>query len=282
MVAFCAATTGATEVIRSAERFEGKRVIVTGGGRGIGRSIARRFAEESAEVMLVGRSARALEQARADLETVGGTAWTYPADLQNPAAVRRVLDAVDARWDRVDVLVNNAALDDRASFLEITEEGWDRVLAVNLKAPFLLSQGIGRRMAETGGGALVHLASIDALGADGPYASYAAAKAALLALSRCMAVELARYGIRSNVVSPGFTMTEMIRDVVGPSVVEHLDGGFDRSPMRRAARPGEVAAAVVFLASDDAAAITGANLVVDTGITANLYVLETLPDQGPD
>jgi len=129
----------------------------------------------------------------------------------------------------------------------------------------------------TGGGSIVHIASIDASGGDGPYASYNASKAGLLGLNRTMAFELAPHGIRVNCVSPGFTHTEMTESAVPPELMDYLVNRFDRIPMRRLVKPAEIAAACAFLASDDASAITGVDLTVDCGLTANWYILETLP-----
>jgi NAD(P)-dependent dehydrogenase (short-subunit alcohol dehydrogenase family) len=141
-----------------------------------------------------------------------------------------------------------------------------------------MSQHAAREMAKTGGGVILHNASIDASGADGAFASYNASKAALLGLNRTMAVELAPHGIRVNCVSPGFTHTDMTERAVGPKLMEYLTTSFERVPMRRLVLPGEIAAAFAFLASDDATAITGQNIVVDCGLSANLFILETLPE----
>ena len=137
---------------------------------------------------------------------------------------------------------------------------------------------VARAMAAGAGGSIVHIASIDGSGGDGPFASYNASKAGLLGLSRTMALELAQHGIRVNCVSPGFTHTEMTEAAVAPELIEYLVGRFERVPMRRLVRPEEIAAACAFLASDDASAITGIDLTVDCGLTANWYILETLPE----
>ena len=152
------------------------------------------------------------------------------------------------------------------------------VLDTNLTGPFLMSQAVARTMVPTGGGVILHTASIDAAGADGPFAAYNASKAGLLGLNRTMAVELAEHNIRCNCVSPGFTHTAMTEQAVGPKLMEYLNGSFARVPMRRLVRPEEVAQAFLFLASDQASAITGVDLRVDCGLTANWYILETLPE----
>jgi NAD(P)-dependent dehydrogenase (short-subunit alcohol dehydrogenase family) len=254
-------------------RFDGKGVIVTGAGRGIGRAIAGRFASDGAEVMCVGRTLEPLE------ETVAfcGRGFAHAADVSVAEDVEGVVAAALASWGRIDVLVNNAGIDDETPFLDMEEANWDAVVATNLKGPFLMSQRVARTMAERGGGVILHNASIDASGGDGPFASYNASKAGLLGLNRTMALELAQHGIRVNAVSPGFTHTDMTERAVGPKMMEYLLHDFDRVPMKRLVKPEEVAGAFAYLASDDASGVTGINLTVDCGLTANWYILETLP-----
>jgi NAD(P)-dependent dehydrogenase (short-subunit alcohol dehydrogenase family) len=260
------------------KRFDGKNVIVTGAGQGIGRAIAHRFAAEGAEVMLLGRRPGPLADVAAEIEAAGGSAWPHQADVADSVQVREAVAAAVLRSGGIDVLVNNAGIAEEVPFLEIEEDGWDRVLAVNLRGAFLVAQAVARAMAAGAGGSIVHIASIDGSGGDGPFASYNASKAGLLGLSRTMALELAQHGIRVNCVSPGFTHTEMTEAAVAPELIEYLVGRFERVPMRRLVRPEEIAAACAFLASDDASAITGIDLTVDCGLTANWYILETLPE----
>jgi NAD(P)-dependent dehydrogenase (short-subunit alcohol dehydrogenase family) len=260
-----------------ARRFEGKNVIVTGAGQGIGRAIAERFAEEGAEVLLIGRRNDPLEKAVREIEAAGRRAIAHSADVSDPDQVRAAVAAAMARWGRIDVLVNNAGLAEEAPFLEVEVASWDRVLGTNLRGAFLMAQAVAREQVSTGGGSIVHITSIDASGGDGPYASYNASKAGLLGLNRTMAFELAPHGVRVNCVSPGFTHTEMTESAVPPEMMDYLVNRFDRVPMRRLVKPEEIAAACAFLASDDASAITGVDLTVDCGLTANWYILETLP-----
>ena len=257
------------------KRFEGKTVIVTGAGRGIGRAIAERFASEGADVLCVGRTREPLEETAA----LCGSAWVVTGDVSRSEDVDGVLAAALERWERIDVLVNNAGIDDETPFLDMSEEDWRAVIATNLTGVFLMSQRVARAMRDSKGGVILHNISIDALGGDGPFASYNASKAALLGLNRTMALELAQYGIRVNGVSPGFTHTDMTERAVGPKLMAYLNGSFERVPMRRLVKPAEIAAAFAFLASDDASAITGQNLVVDCGLTANWFILETLPGE---
>ena len=257
-------------------RFAGKHVIVTGAGRGIGQAIAERFAAEGADVLLVGRTLASLEQVADGIVADGGHAWARPGDVSRSADVAAVVDAAMRRWGGIDVLVNNAGIDDDTPFLEVDEARWRAVIDVNLTGPFLVSQRVARAMAASGGGVILHIASIDAFGGDGPYAAYNASKAGLLGLNRTMALELGGHGIRVNCVSPGFTLTQMTEAAVGPKLLDYLSNRFARVPLSRLVRAEEVAAACAYLASEDASAITGTNLTVDCGLTANWYILETL------
>ena len=258
-------------------RFEGKNVIVTGAGQGIGRAIAERFAAEGADVMLIGRRRGPLEEVGSGIGRAGGSAWVHTADVSSSADVDAAVAAAHERWGRIDVLVNNAGIAEEKPFLEIEDESWDRILATNLRGAFLMAQRVARVQAAAGSGSIVHIASIDASGGDGPYASYNASKAGLLGLNRTMALELGPQGVRVNCVSPGFTHTEMTEVGVPPGMMEYLVDRFDRVPLRRLVRPEEIAAACAFLASDDASGITGVDLTVDCGLTANWYILESIP-----
>jgi NAD(P)-dependent dehydrogenase (short-subunit alcohol dehydrogenase family) len=258
-------------------RFAGRGVIVTGAGRGIGQAAARAFAAEGADVLVLGRTVADLEDTVAQITADGGQAWLLPCDVTNEAQVEETVTRAASRWDRIDVLINNAGIDDDTPFLEIDRARWRAVVDTNLTGVFLMSQAVGREMAKTGGGVILHTASIDASGGDGPYAAYNSSKAGLLGLSRTMALELAAHGIRSNCVSPGFTHTVMTEKAVGPKLMDYLNGSFARVPMKRLVTTDEIAQAFLFLASDQASAITGIDLRVDGGLTANWYILETLP-----
>ena len=260
-------------------RFAGRGVIVTGGGRGIGQATARAFAAEGADVLVLGRTEADLEETVAQITADGGQAWLLPCDVTNEAQVEETVTRAAGRWDRIDVLVNNAGIDDDTPFLEIDRARWRAVIDTNLTGVFLTSQAVARQMARVGRGVILHTASIDASGGDGPYAAYNASKAGLLGLNRTLALELAAHGIRSNCVSPGFTHTVMTEKAVGPKLLSYLNGSFARVPIKRLVQPEEVAQAFLFLASDQASAITGIDLRVDGGLTSNWYILETLPGE---
>jgi NAD(P)-dependent dehydrogenase (short-subunit alcohol dehydrogenase family) len=260
-------------------RFAGRNVIVTGAGRGIGQATALAFAAEGADVLAVGRTVADLEETVQRIGAAGGTARLAECDVTDEAAVDATVASAAQRWGAIHVLINNAGIDDDTPFLDIERSRWRAVIDTNLTGAFLMAQAVARHMARTGGGVILHTASIDAGAADGPYAAYNSSKAGLLGLNRTMAVELARHQIRSNCVSPGFTHTVMTEKSVGPALMEYLSGSFARVPQRRLVRTEEVAQAFLFLASDQASAITGIDLRVDGGLTANWYILETLPQQ---
>ncbi|MGO4246203.1 SDR family NAD(P)-dependent oxidoreductase [Paenarthrobacter sp. RAF54_2] len=259
-------------------RLEGQTAIVTGAGRGIGQSIALRLASEGAEVLIVGRAPEPLAETVAFIEGAGGRAWSISADISSEADVRRLAETALERWGRIDVLVNNAAVFDEPPFLEVDAATIRQSFDINVVGTFLLSQAIARGMVDNGRGSIIHISSIDALGADGPVTAYSATKAAVVSMARTMTIELSPFGVRVNCVAPGFVNTDMVHKTSTPNVLEHMLNDFNRVPIRRLIEPEEIAATVAFLASDEASGITGTNIVVDGGLTANLFVMETLPE----
>ena len=153
-------------------RFAGRTVIVTGGGRGIGQATARAFAAEGADVLVLGRTVADLEDTVAQITADGGQAWLLRCDVTDEAQVDDVAARATARWGRIDVLINNAGIDDDTPFLEIDRARWRAVIDTNLTGVFLTSQAVARQMARVGRGVILHTASIDASGGDGPYAAY--------------------------------------------------------------------------------------------------------------
>lgn len=255
----------------------GKVAVVTGGGRGLGLAIAERLLAEGAAVAITGRDESVLKRAADELQRAGGEVLPVPGDVAIEDDVDRLVAQVIDWRGRIDVLVNNAGVADEARFSEISLASWNRVVAINLTAPFLVSQRVARTM--PAGGSIINIASVDAYAADGPFASYVATKAGLIGLTKAAAVELASEGIRVNSVSPGWALTDMAVESTSPAMLEHMKSDFARVPMRRLVTPGEVAHAVCFLASSHASGITGTDVVVDAGTLANLYILETLPEE---
>jgi NAD(P)-dependent dehydrogenase (short-subunit alcohol dehydrogenase family) len=248
-------------------RFTGKTILVTGGSSGIGRAVVLAFAREGGRVFAAARRERELDAVRA--EARDGAVEALTLDVRDIPAVRGAVRHVIETAGRLDVLVNCAGIARGERILEMSYESWCDTLDTNLNGAFVAAQEAARHMAASGGGAIVNVSSICAYYAESPDASYCASKAGLTMLTRCMAYELAHLGVRSNAIAPGLTLTPMIGDDLDdPDVYREQ---MRRLPMRRPATPEEQAAAVLFLASDEASYVNGEMLVVDGGQTRGFW-----------
>jgi NAD(P)-dependent dehydrogenase (short-subunit alcohol dehydrogenase family) len=256
-------------------RFQEKNVFVTGAGSGFGRATACGFAREGATtVCLAERLPQRLEAVAAEIAALGARPVAIDADLAEPATCEHAVEQALAGCDRIDVLVaNHAAMAWPTPFLEIADEAWESQLRVNLTSIFVLAQRVARAMAEQGGGVILFTSSVNSLGAGAGFAPYCAAKTALVSLAQVMAVELAPAGIRVNCVSPGPADTQRSVDLVGEEKMERFRASFPGVPMNRLAAPEDIAEAFLYLASDAASYVTGQNLVVDGGLSAQVYHL---------
>ena len=247
----------------------GKVVVITGGGLGIGRAIALAFAREGARVAIGDLNIAAAREAAQQIRKQGGTCAAWRTDVSRKAAVERLFDRVLARFGQLDILVNNAGVARDVSALDITEDDWDTVLAINLKGAFLCMQAAARHWVRTGhAGAIVNISSIGAERVGGRNVHYSASKGGLKSLNRALAVELAPHGIRVNAVGPGSIPTSILgRDWDDEDLVKSITA---RIPLGRMGKPEEIADAVVFLASDRASYITGQSIYVEGGRISQL------------
>ncbi|MFN8524119.1 MAG: SDR family oxidoreductase [Chloroflexota bacterium] len=254
-------------------RLAGKHAIVTGAGSGIGAAVAEAFGREGAGVVAADLRLPAAEETAQRVRAAGGRAQAVEVDVTNRASVEAMLAAALEAFDRIHILHANAGISIRSHFLELPEELWDRVMDVNLKGQYLCGQVVGRHMAERGGGSIINTSSQLAEGVAPPNnAHYLASKGGSRMLTRAMAVDLAPLGIRVNALAPGITHTGMTRERIEGEQEAHDEWrkwALGRIPMGRFGQPSDLAGAVVFLASDEAAYVTGATLVVDGGYTAH-------------
>ena len=242
----------------------GQVAIVTGASGGLGRRFARTLAKAGAKVALAARRAGPLSELAAEIEASGGEALAVVLDVTDSAAVAEGIAAAEAGLGPISILVNNAGIVIDKPLLETGEADWDRVLDTNLKGAWLMAREVAGRMAKTGGGRIINIASILGQTATGRVHSYAASKAALIHLTKTMAVELARYSIRVNAIAPGYVETDLNRDFLAGPTGESL---VKRVPLRRFARPEDLDAVLLLLASEASSYMTGSIVTVDGGLS---------------
>lgn len=240
--------------------FTNKTVIVTGSVRGIGRAIAEQFARLNANVVISDLDEEMVERAVGE---IGGTTVGFKADVAKAADIDRLFEKTVERFGRVDIVVNNAGIARDSIMIRMAEKDWDMVLDINLKGAFLVTKAAARIMMKQRYGRIVNISSVVGLKGNAGQANYAASKAGLIGLTKSSAKELASRGVTVNAVAPGFIATEMTEALPEAAKQQFLERMF----LKRPGSPQDVAAAVLFFASDEASYITGQVLAVDGGLS---------------
>lgn len=251
-----------------------KNVIVTGGGSGIGKEVARLFVSHGGNVVLNGRNEEKLAKAAHEIDSSGEHVLTVAGDISRPSTARELVRAAEDRFGGVDVLINNAGVFEPKPFLDLTEEDYDRFLDIILKGKFFMAQEAARAMKKRGSGVIVHTGSMWALQAVGatPSSAYSAANAGVHQLVKNLAIELAPENIRINGVAPAVVETPVYNTFMTDDEVATTLPSFDAfHPLGRNGQPIDVAEAILFLASDKASWITGTVLSVDGGVMAGRH-----------
>lgn len=244
----------------------GKVAIVTGSGRGIGKSIAKALAAAKGTVIVNDIDLNAASQVCREIESTDGKALPVRADVRHRSEIDHMVQEAIRVFGGVHILVNNAGVVLRKPAEELSEEEWEKVIAINLKGTFLCAQAVGRIMIREGrGGRIINIASIMGSVALPPRAAYCASKGGIIALTRDLAAEWARYGITVNTISPGWTVTEMTQSYFSQEEIRQFL--LERIPLNRLGKPEDVAGLAVFLASGYSDYITGQTICVDGGWT---------------
>lgn len=238
----------------------GKVALVTGGANGIGRAIAECFAEQGAQVVLLDRADDVLQVANSYSENMHG----IQLDVTNKAEVEQALEAAVKHFGQIDILVNSAGIVILQPAEEVSEDAWDKTIAVNLKGVFLVSQAAGQYFIRQGHGRIINLASQAGVVALPNHLAYCTSKAGVIGMTQVMALEWGPHNVQVNAISPTVVLTDLGRKAWSGSVADEMKS---KIPLRRFAEPQDIASAALFLASDAANMVTGANLVVDGGYT---------------
>lgn len=240
--------------------------IVTGAGSGLGRAIAIGLAEAGADVAVCSRTAEKIEAVKSEIERRGSRAFAMVTDVRDSDQIDRFVQSIIQDLKKIDILVNNAGGHFEKNPLELSERGWDAIIRENLTSVFLFSQAVAKAMQKQKGGSIINNTSVAGLSSYAINASYGAAKAGIISLTKTFATTLAPHNIRVNAIAPGLMGTEAVLPFYN-SRPEMLS----KVPMKRYGEPEEIVGAAVFLASDASSYVTGTTLVVDGGLTSSLY-----------
>ncbi len=242
----------------------GQTALVTGASRGIGKAIALALGQSGAKVACIARNEEKLRETADAIASAGGTAVVYACDVTDSAAVQKVVDAVVEDWDQLDIVVNNAGITRDTLIPRMSDEDWDDVISTNLRSVFLFTRAASLVMMRRRSGRIINISSVSGIMGNPGQSNYSASKAGIIGLTRSVARELGSRKVTVNAICPGFIATEMT-DALGPAIQDEVK---KRVPARRLGKAEEIADAVLYLASDSAAYVTGQILTLDGGLTA--------------
>jgi 3-oxoacyl-[acyl-carrier protein] reductase len=242
----------------------GQTAIVTGASRGIGRGIALALGASGAKVACVARNVAKLQETAEAIQAAGGEAEVFECDVTDGAAVTALFEAIADKWEKVDIVVNNAGITRDTLVPRMSDEEWDDVILTNLRSVFLFTRAASLLMMRARSGRIINISSVSGLMGNPGQGNYSASKAGVIGFTRTVAKELASRKVTVNAICPGFIATEMT-DALGPAVMDEVK---KRVPAKRLGQVEEIAAAVLYLASDSASYITGQVLTLDGGLTA--------------
>ena len=243
-------------------RIKDKVVIITGSGGGIGKETALLFAKEGAKVVVADVNEKGGTETVENIKKAGGEAFFAKLDVSSRDQIKQVVKDTITKYGKIDVLINNAGIIQDALVVKMTEEQWDKVININLKGPFNCIQAVVEQMINQGSGVIINISSIVALYGNVGQTNYAATKAGLIGMTKTLAKELGKKGIRVNAVAPGFIYTPMTA-TVPEKILELMK---EKTPLRRLGKPEDVANTLLFLSSDEASFINGAVISVDGGL----------------
>ena len=246
---------------------KGEKAIVTGGGQGLGREMALALAEAGADVAVVQRRVEVAEKTAEEIRKLGRDSFAMKVDVSKAEDAKNMVEAVKDRFGKIDILINNAGVDQHISAVDMTEEDWDRMIDINLKGEFLGCQMVGREMIKQRKGSIINIASMCAFIVVRPQLQvhYDVAKAGVAQLTRCLAMEWAKYNIRVNAIAPGYMKTPMLARNLGPGKIG--EQWVKLTPMGRLGEPYEIKGLALFLASKASSFITGSTILMDGGYT---------------
>lgn len=241
----------------------GKVAVITGGNRGLGRSMALALADAGADIVVVGRDLEKNQQVVDEVVQRGRKAMSFATDLRNIPAIQQLVSDVVAEFGKLDILINNAGVSDTHFALDVTEEDWDKVMDLNVKSLFFCCQAAGKVMKEQGFGKIINVASVAGAVGDSGISAYTASKAAVINLTRSLALEWIKFGIHVNAIGPAYIITDLNREALSnPKAKDKIIG---KTPMKRFGEAEEITGAVILLASDASSYMTGQTVFVDGG-----------------